>query len=143
MSQSPKKQEHGSKKKGYSAYILTPTSRKDLLKRYPPRFNKVIAHHATYRFPDTNPPPPCSLIQVIGYASTSQNDPFDHLRVDCVIVRVLDTEIRPDEQLFHITLSLDPKTTRPVHSNYLLKQKGWTPIEHPFWLEVSPSLIPF
>ena len=131
------------KKRGYSAYVLTSASREALLKKHPPQFDKVIAHHVTYCFPDLNPPPPCTRVQVIGYATTTAHPTFNERSIECLVVRVLGTEVRPDEHLFHITVSLDPKTTRPVHSNHLLKDKGWVPIDHPFWLNVNPQWISF
>ena len=130
-------------KKGYSAYILTESSRTDLLKYFPPQFTKVIAHHVTYQFPDNQAPPLHHLIEVIGYSITSGADSVDEHSIECVVVQVAGTHRRPDGQIFHITLSLMPQTTRPVHSNTLLKRKGWKPIPQPFTLEVEPQWISF
>ena len=141
-------------KKGYSAYVLTESSRLALLKEYPGLFPKVIAHHITYQFPDQHAPPVCRQIEVIGYACTpvlafneedhspDLHEKRDLKQVECVVVRVLGTHLRPDQKIFHITLSLDPKTTRPVDSNFLLTQ-GWKPLVPSFWLEVEPQFIEF
>lgn len=36
---------------GYQAFVLDEISRQDLLRRFPPRYGRVIAHHITHRFP--------------------------------------------------------------------------------------------
>lgn len=105
---------------GYEALALTPESRARLLKRFPPKFPKVIAHHVTYRFgvPESVKHPPGindgpTPIEVIGYASDD--------RIEAVLVKVNGTSKRPDGKLFHVTLSLDPtKGAKPAMSNDLL-----------------------
>ena len=131
------------KKSGYSAYQLTPTSRTVLLQKHPPRFEKIIAHHVTYRFPDTTSPPESTHVHVIGYSSTSEVHVLKDKHIECMVVQVLGTEKRLDGRLFHITLSLDPKTTRPVDSNLLLETHGWIPLDSPFDLKVDPRFILF
>ena len=130
-------------KQGYSAYVLTESSRTHLLHLFPPQFTKVISHHVTYQFPDDCPPPFCQKVKVIGYSTTSREKPVDDYSIECVVAQVADTHLRPDGSTFHITLSLMPQTTRPVHSNDLLKRRGWTHISTPFMLEVDPQWISF
>jgi len=116
----------------YSAYVLTDEARAILLERCPPLHPEVIAHHVTFRFPDQEPPPPVSVVRVIGHAS-------DH-RVECVVVEVDGSNIRPAGGVYHVTLSLNRSLkAKPVHSNALIKV-GWAPIE-PFELSVTPTLV--
>ena len=118
----------------YSAYELTEESRRSLIAVRPPRFSKLITHHVTYRFPDNQPPPAARSVLAIGFAEGEA--------IECWVVSIDGTHERPDKGTFHITASLDPALgAKPVHSNKLLKKEGWTPLETPIPLEVSPKLL--
>ena len=118
----------------YSAYELTEESRRSLIAARPPRFSKLITHHVTYRFPDSQPPPVARSVLAIGFAEGET--------IECWVVSVDGTHERPDKGTFHITASLDPALgAKPVHSNKLLKKGEWIPLEVPIPLEVSPKLL--
>ena len=117
----------------YSAYVLSEAGRASLLKAFSPKHPEVIAHHVTYAFPDTSPPPELSAVRVVGHAS---ND-----KIECVVVEVDGRVERPKGGLFHITLSLNRALgAKPVHSNNLIKE-GWTALKEPFELEVRAELV--
>jgi hypothetical protein len=119
----------------YSCYKLTDSSRSMLLSRFPPKFEKVIAHHITLRFgvpageplPDT--PKSC---RVIGYSANE--------KIECLVVEVNGTTVRPDGKIFHITLSLDPSKAKPVDSNTLLQELGWHPLDIAVKIDAKPSI---
>ena len=121
-------------KKGYSAYNLTSKGREMLLKHFSPKFSKVVAHHATFQFGvnENAPIPSAQEIEVIGYASNED--------IECVVVKVNGTHIRPDGKIFHITLS-HSSNARPVDSNDLCA-KGWDTISA-FTLPVEPKFNSF
>lgn len=99
----------------YTAYVLTDKARNALLKKYPPKYPKVIAHHVTVQFgvpADTQPPAP-AIVKVIGYV-----DSGDGLEV--LVATVNSEQDRPDGKRYHITWSLDPSKYSPVDSNTLL-----------------------
>lgn len=121
-------------KMGYTAFNLEPSARHILLNHYPAKFNKVVAHHVTYKFkvPENSEIPKINTIRVIGY---SHNE-----NIECVVVEVNGTSIRDDGKLFHITISHNANA-KPFDSNTLL-ESGFTKIE-PFELKVTPSFNPF
>lgn len=114
----------------YSCYLLTPNSRLLLLKHFLPKFHKSIAHHVTYKF-GSDDYPPIATIKVVGYAS---ND-----KIECLVVEVDGTTIRPDGGTYHITWSLDPEKAKPVMSNDLLRQNDWTPVT-PIEIQTIPAV---
>ena len=90
----------------YSAYVLTPQSRDLLLQHFPPQFDKIVAHHCTYAFPDKITPPTIQSILVIGYASNDQ--------IECLVVTIDGSFQRPSGGIYHITWSLDSeKNAKP------------------------------
>jgi hypothetical protein len=116
--------------KKYLAYNLSDESRSEILARFPPKFQKVKCHHITYLFDVSDEEiPPRATAQVIGY---SNND-----YIECVVVKINDSEIRPDGKTFHITLSHDDEASAS-DSNVLLSEVGFTPID-PFDIIVSPA----
>lgn len=122
--------------KGYIAYNLSPESKADLLRLFPPKFEKVVAHHATHQFgvdssaalPERKP------LKVVGYASDD--------KLECAVVEVGGSTNRPDGGTYHITLSLGAGASAKM-SNELLKEKGWEPIESTLLLASDPVFNPF
>jgi len=51
----------------YSAYKLSKKSREKLLLHFPPKFENIIAHHITVKYPSDIMPHPAK-IQVVGHA---------------------------------------------------------------------------
>ena len=120
----------------YSAYVLSQESREMLLHRFKPMFSEVIAHHVTYVFPDDQPPPPIDKALIIGHS-------VNH-RVECVVVEIDGVYERPRGGVYHITLSLDrAQGAKPKHSNQLIKQQGWSTVEAPISIKMTPKLIGF
>lgn len=115
--------------KGYSAFNLTESARKELLNKFPAKFEKTVAHHITYKYmPEDQTIPDVHSVRVVGYACGDN--------IECVVVEVDGSTQRPDGKVFHITLSHN-KETKAVESNLLLEQ-GWEAVPS-FNLEVAPK----
>jgi hypothetical protein len=117
----------------YLAYNLTETARDQLLCQFPPRYQRVIAHHITFDYgvaPDSDLPPMPHRAQVIGYACDEA--------IEALVVEINGSIHRPDGAIFHVTLSLEPELRRPVDSNALLAG-GWQACP-PYPLEITPAL---
>lgn len=118
----------------YTSYQLTPTSRKQLLDKFPPKHEKVVAHHITHEFgvhKDT-PLPTIADIKVVGY----HNDPEG---LEVLVVSVNGDVTRPDGNVYHITWSLNPEKFKPMHSNKLARGRNHRLIM-PMEVRTSPSI---
>ena len=116
---------------GYQAYNLTPSSKIELLRRFPPKFENVRADHVTYRFGVTSgtPLPYGASVVVVGYASNEH--------VECVVVTVDGLQTRPDGKTYHITLSFAQGASAKM-SNDLLDLGDWKKIT-PFPVQADPT----
>lgn len=107
----------------YTAYVLTQTSRKQVLEAFPPKYEQVICHHVTVQFgvPEGTPKPSMPRsIKIIGYVDSGDG-------VEALAVSVDGETVRPDgNSLYHITLSLAPGR-RPVESNKYITQAQAVP----------------
>jgi hypothetical protein len=105
-----------------------------LLRRFPPKYAKVVADHVTLRVgatPDTPLPDKPESSAVIGRADDGQS-------LECLVVRLDGTTDRPDGSTYHITWSLgDGRRAR--ESNDLLRDRGWDYIEAPIPVELEPA----
>lgn len=108
----------------YTAYVLDGKSRRELVKRFPPKYPELIGHHATVKFgvPKDAPKPRPAKLEVVGYADDGEG-------LEALVVAVNGKVHRPDGSLYHITWSLDrSKGRKPVQSNTLV-QAGYDPID--------------
>lgn len=121
----------------YTAYTLTDESRQMLLDKFPPKYDKVIAHHITVEFgvPEDTEVPPEADVRVIG-----EGDSGDGLQA--LVVSVNGSTRRPDGKTFHITWSLDPEKYKPVDSNELLADgiKKWK-LKLPTPIDTIPQIL--
>ena len=121
---------------GYLAYEVSRASREMLLKHFPPKYDEVICHHITVKFPAKAGdafPPPAHEAHVIGYEDSKDG-------IEALVVEINGKRTRPDGKLFHITLSLDrSKGKKPVHSNDLVN-KGFQHVS-PIPIQLTPSLL--
>ena len=85
---------------GYSGFMITDEERARLLATFTPRFDDVRASHITFEILSDKIIPAKAEIEIVGYAS---ND-----KIEALIVSVDGSTIRPDNGIFHITLSHQP-----------------------------------
>lgn len=119
--------ENGQKPRGgYQAFELSHDSRSKLAQQYPPKFSEFIGHHITYKrgAKSDQPLPEAITFRVVGYAC-------DDKGIECFVVEVDGSTIRPDGGTYHCTWSLDREAGfKPVNSNDLLRG-GWEKIPSP------------
>jgi hypothetical protein len=91
----------------YLAFNLSDASRESLMQAFPPKFKRVICHHITLAFEPTSEAVEAMTegfrgkkLRVVGYAA----DPS----LECFLVEVDGTTVRPDGAAFHITHSVAP-----------------------------------
>lgn len=120
-------------------YELTEPSRHEILKRFPPKYPEVLAHHITVRFPAKPgelPPPMPHSVKVVGYADSGDG-------LEALVIELDGTTKRPGMApeaggMWHTTLSVDRKRAKPVQSNQLI-QKGYQHVP-PFHITVEPKI---
>lgn len=121
----------------YAAFVLLDESRRNLLSKFPPVHDDVIAHHITYQFgipaPDTFRFPPVEKFEVVGY--------LENKLIQCVVVELDGNIYRKDGSVYHITISVNRKAGgKPVMSNSSLRHEGWNETE-PFEIKAEPEII--
>lgn len=120
----------------YTAYVLDPQSRDNLVKYFPPKYPEFIGHHVTEEFgvpKNAMPPESPHRIEVVGYAEDDG--------IEALVVAVDGETKRPDGSTYHITWSLDrDKGRKPVHSNNVIKEKGYQRVG-PIQIDVRPEVL--
>lgn len=110
----------------YTGWLLPDHDRARLLRKFPPSYPMVIAHHVTLTMGEVALPTETSAV-VVGQA--------DDDGVQALVVQINGTMHRPDGETYHITWSLDPER-KPVDSLTAVKA-GWEKV----W-PVYVSLVP-
>lgn len=117
----------------YSGWKLDEGVRGYLLALNRPKFDQVRMDHVTLEVcnkGDTLPVPQPADIKIVGYAS---ND-----NIEAYVVSVNDKIVRPDGEIYHITLSfrsgvgVEPKDSKALCKN------GWSPLERIIPVETTP-----
>jgi hypothetical protein len=101
----------------YTGYLLTEKTRNELLALFPPKYEKVVAHHITEQFgvASTHTPPEMpETVTVVGYIDSGDG-------VEGLLVEVNGTSFRPDGSRYHVTWSLADgrkavETNKHVHN---------------------------
>ena len=116
-----------------TGWKLPEVERELLLRRFPPKYEKVDADHVTLRVGATaeTPLPATPVAQVVGRAD-------DGSSLECLVVELDGTTDRPDGSTYHITWSLGPHR-RARESNDLLRDQGWDYIEAPIPVTLEPA----
>jgi hypothetical protein len=117
-----------------TGWKLPQVERELLLRRFPPKYDKVDADHVTLRVgatAETPLPDKPNASSVIGRAD-------DGTSLECLVIELDGTTDRPDGSTYHITWSLGPGR-RARESNDLLRDKGWDYIEAPIPVELEPA----
>lgn len=111
---------------------LPPDQRAQLIERFPPRYENVVADHVTLRVGATaaSPLPGKPEARVVGRAD-------DGSSLECLVVELDGTTDRPDGSTYHITWSLGPGR-RARESNDVLRDFGWKPVE-PIAVTLEPA----
>jgi hypothetical protein len=113
-----------------TGWKLPPDERDRLLRRFPPKYENVIADHVTLRVGD-GPLPPKPEARIVGRADDGHS-------LECLVVELDGTTGRPDGSTYHITWSLGPGR-KAIESNDVLREQGWIPIDAPIPVELEPA----
>ena len=117
-----------------TGWKLPEFERELLLREFPPKYPKVIADHVTLRVGASLQTPlphrPASS-KVVGRADDGES-------LECLVVEIDGTTERPDGSTYHITWSLGP-VRKARESNDLLRDAGWTFIDAPIPVELTPA----
>ena len=117
-----------------TGWKLPDVERELLLRRFPPKYENVIANHITLRSgatPNTPLPAKPETSKVVGRADDAES-------LECLVVELNGTTDRPDGSTYHITWSLG-RGRRARESNDVLRDKGWEYLEAPILVELTPA----
>lgn len=118
----------------YSGWKLSTNSITQLKNIFKPVHPNFIGHHITYMFGKDAVLPPEAEIYVIGERTTDI--------IQCLVVQVNGTIVRPDSKIYHITWSLDKsKGASPVMSNDALMAEGFKEIPDPILIYATPQIF--
>ena len=107
--------------------------REELLRRFPPKYENVIADHVTLRTGATpaTPLPRKPEARIVGRADDGKS-------LECLVVELDGTTDRPDGSTYHITWSLGPGR-KARESNDVLRDQGWKHIREPLPVTLEPA----
>jgi len=110
--------------------------RAELLERFEPRYENVVADHVTLapRVARDTPLPETIPAEAVGRID-------DDLGVEALVVAIDGITARPDGSTYHITWSLGPRR-RAKESNDVLASAPWQPLREPIALELTPARWP-
>ena len=116
-----------------TGWKLDRAQRKELLQQFPPRYAGIVADHVTLQTDAAGdaPLPEEGMGEIVGRAD-------DEHGVEAMVVSIGGTTDRPDGSTYHITWSL-AEGRKAVESNDVIAAKGWTPIDLPMPVRLSPS----
>jgi hypothetical protein len=117
-----------------TGWKLPASERELLLRRFPPRYENVVADHVTLRVgatPDTSLPRKPDDARVVGRADDGNS-------LECLVVEMDGTTDRPDGSTYHITWSLGPGR-KARESNDVLRDRGWDYIEAAIPVVLEPA----
>lgn len=117
-----------------TGWKLPEDERELLLRRFPPKYDNVVADHVTLRTgatPQTPLPRKPDYARVIGWADDGQG-------LECLVVELDGTFDRPDGSTYHITWSLGAGR-RARESNDLLMNSGFHPLDAAIPVELEPA----
>ena len=116
-----------------TGWKLPQVERELLLRRFPPKYESVVADHVTLRVGATpaTPLPNKPQAQVVGRAD-------DGSSLECLVVELDGTTNRPDGSTYHITWSIGSHR-KARESNDVLRERGWSHIDAPIPVELEPA----
>jgi hypothetical protein len=117
-----------------TGWKLSELERELLLGQFPPKYENVVADHVTLRVgatPETPLPQKPLSSKVVGRADDGRS-------LECLVVEMNGTTDRPDGSTYHITWSLG-RGRRARESNDVLRDQGWTYLEAPVPVELTPA----
>lgn len=121
------------KPESVTGWKLPGDERVQLLERFSPKYQNVIADHVTLRVGATHstPLPRKPEARIVGVADDGKS-------LECLVVELDGTTDRPDGSTYHITWSLGPER-EARQSNDVLREQGWQRLPAPIDVELEPA----
>jgi hypothetical protein len=108
----------------YTGWLVDPAEREALLARFPPRYDRTVAHHVTQKFGDRQArAPKATTGEIVGEAD-------DGSGVQALVVAIGGSPARPDGGTYHVTWSLSGGR-EAKESNAVIAARGWTAVSPP------------
>jgi hypothetical protein len=117
-----------------TGWKLRQVDRELLLRRFPPRYENVVADHVTLRVgaaPETPLPDKPDDSKIVGRADDGRS-------LECLVVEIDGTTDRPDGSTYHVTWSLGAGR-RARESNDLLRDQSWDHLDVRIPVELEPA----
>ena len=116
-----------------TGWKLPPEEREQLLVRFPPKYENVIADHVTLHVDATQetPLPRKPRARIVGRADDGRS-------LECLVVDLDGTTDRPDGSTYHITWSLGAGR-KARESNDVLRDREWERLAAPIDVELEPA----
>jgi len=116
-----------------TGWKLPRDERVQLLERFPPKYQNVMADHVTLRVDATQstPLPREPEARIVGVADDGRS-------LECLVVELDGTTDRPDGSTYHITWSFGPGR-EARQSNDVLREQGWQRLPVPIDVELEPA----
>lgn len=110
-------------------------ARADLLRRFPPCFENVIADHVTLmpNVSEHGAVPPWVAAEIVGHVD-------DGAGVQALVIAIDGRTDRPDGGTYHITWSL-AAGREARESNDVLADRNWKRLDHPVPVPLEPALF--
>jgi len=116
-----------------TGWKLPRNERGQLLQRFAPKYENVVADHVTLCTGATpaTPLPTTPKARIVGRADDGKS-------LECLVVELDGTTDRPDGSTYHITWSLG-RDRKARESNDVLRDKGWEPLPAPIAVMLEPA----
>lgn len=125
----------GADRPGFVGWALDRSQRRELLDRFPPRYDTAVADHVTLKFGDRQAELPTETSgEIVGVADDGRG-------VQAMVVRIGGTTDRPDGSTYHITWSLGPGRLAK-ESNDVIRENGWMPLPSEIPVQLEPKGFP-
>jgi hypothetical protein len=118
----------------YLGWALDPEDRERLLKDFPPAYDAVVADHVTLGLASEYELPDARTGEVVGWTDDGRG-------VQALVVRIEGQTRRPDGSTYHLTWSLG-RGRRAVESNDVIARQGWTSVDPPRPIRLTPRSWP-
>ena len=120
----------------YTCWMLSQNAKTQITNLFGQAHPDLIGNHVTYMFGKDAVLPKEAKINLIGHCVTD--------KVECFVVEVDGSMVRPDGGIYHLTWSLDKsKGAKPVDSNKAIESNGFVHLDSPIAIKTQPELVRF
>jgi hypothetical protein len=112
-------------------WLVDEAQRVELLLQFPPRYERIVAHHVILASGSDAPLPTPEVGEIVGHAD-------DRDGVEALVVRIGGGTDRPGGGTYHITWSL-AEGRQARQSNDVIAAHGWADIEPPCPVSLQPA----